>query len=288
MQHPLNLLWPVPSPRVLRQPFSGSCQIGDTGLTETLTHHYQLNILKKDRRHSFASRAESALPHHSNHLEYLQVATAVPATFQTKVVYSRFNPTRSNLSGVSMAPFASCPWRAKWYSLPPKSHLTKGLRKLFFVVCSLCLSASVALAQGKVDSQWNCGKPTDAHSIDVGDQTGHAYAIARFTCTAVKGELEGVKEKEGTGTEFEDVRGNSVKLHGVFVETLTNGDKIHISYQGTGATEKGQLQSGSDEWTITSGTGKLKGAKGKGDCKGKGNPDGSATFDCTGEYTLAK
>ena len=160
--------------------------------------------------------------------------------------------------------------------------------RVFLVVCALCLSASVALAQGKIDSQWTCSKPTDAHSINVGDQPAHAYAIAQFTCTAVKGELEGVKEKEGTGTEFDDVNGNSFKFHGVFVETLTSGDKLHVSYHGTGGTDKGQFQSANDEWTITSGTGKFKGAKGKGTCKGKGNPDGSSTFDCAGDYTLAK
>ena len=162
------------------------------------------------------------------------------------------------------------------------------MRNLILVVCVLCLSASAALAQGKIDSQWSCSKPTAVHSIDVGDQPGHAYAIAQFNCTAVKGEIEGVKEKEGTGTEFEDVKGNTAHFHGVFVETLSNGDKLHFNYQGTGTTEKGQLQSGNDEWTITSGTGKLNGAKGKGSCKGKGNPDGSSTFDCAGDYTLRK
>jgi hypothetical protein len=52
--------------------------------------------------------------------------------------------------------------------------------------------------------------------------------------------------------------------------------------------EKGQFQSASDAWSIIDGTGKFKGAKGKGTCKGKGNPDGSSTFDCAGEYTLTK
>jgi hypothetical protein len=162
------------------------------------------------------------------------------------------------------------------------------MRNLFLGVCALCLSASFALAQGKVDSQWNCGKATDTHSIDVGDQTGHAYAISQFTCTAVKGEIEGVKEKEGTGTEFDDMKANTVKYHGVFVEAMPNGDKLHYGYHGTGTMEKGQFQSASAEWTFTGGTGKFKGAKGKGTCKGKGNPDGSTTFDCAGDYTLPK
>ncbi len=47
------------------------------------------------------------------------------------------------------------------------------MRKPIFVVCSLCVSTSAAMAQGKVDSQWNCGKATVAHSIDVGDRPGH-------------------------------------------------------------------------------------------------------------------
>ena len=163
------------------------------------------------------------------------------------------------------------------------------MRKLFLVVFALCVSACSALGQGKIDSQWNCGKATEGHSLDVGDQPGHAYAIAKFTCTASKGEAEGLKEQEGAGTEFEDVKGNAVHTHGVFVETLSNGDKLQISYQGTGTTgENGSLQSGSNTWTIVGGTGKFKGAKGKGSCKGKGNPDGSSTYDCAGEYTLPK
>jgi hypothetical protein len=162
------------------------------------------------------------------------------------------------------------------------------MRKLLFVLCLLCLSASVAMAQGKVDSQWNCAKPSGGQSLEVGDQPGHAYTIAQIKCTATKGEIEGQKEKEGTATEFDDVKGNAVRLHGVFVETVANGDKLYVSYQGTSTLDKGQFQSANNAWSITDGTGKFKGAKGKGSCKAKGNPDGSSTFDCAGSYTLAK
>jgi hypothetical protein len=168
------------------------------------------------------------------------------------------------------------------------SHKGGSMHKLLVAVCSMCLSASVVMAQGKVDSQWNCGKPTAGNSIDVGDQPGHAYAISQFNCTATKGEVEGVKEKDGVGTEFDDVKGNASRFHGVFVETLANGDKLYISYTGRAKLEKGQVLSASNAWSTTNGTGKVKGAKGKGTCNGKGNPDGSSTFDCAGDYTLAK
>lgn len=161
------------------------------------------------------------------------------------------------------------------------------MHKLMFIVFSLCLSASVAMAQGKVDSQWSCGKPAVGHSIDVGDQPGHAYAINQSNCTAAKGEIEGAKEKEGISTEFDDVKGNALRFHGVFIDTLANGDKVFVTYAGTGTPEKGQMQTTS-KWSITSGTGKLKGVKGEGTCKGKSNPDGSSTFECAGDYTLAK
>lgn len=162
------------------------------------------------------------------------------------------------------------------------------MRNLLVVVCALCLSVSLAWGQGKIDSRWNCSKASEAHNLDVGDQPGHAYAIAKFACTAVKGEIEGQKEKEGAGTEFDDVKGNKMHGHGVFVETVANGDRLFVSYQAMGTSENGQLTSASNTWTIESGTGKFKGAKGKGGCKGKGNSDGSSTYECTGEYTLAK
>ena len=39
---------------------------------------------------------------------------------------------------------------------------------------------------------------------------------------------------------------------------------------------------------FSSGTGKLKGLKGQGTYKGKGNADGSITYEVEGEYTLPK
>ena len=162
------------------------------------------------------------------------------------------------------------------------------MRKLFLVVCSVILFASVAAAQGKVANQWKCPKPAGDHHIDVGDQPGHAFMIEQIKCTAAKGEIAGVKEKEGTGTEFHDVMGDKDSHHGIFVETMANGDKITYTYEGSGTMKNGQFQSGSNKWSATSGTGKFKGIKASGTCTAKGNPDGSAVFDCTGTYSGVK
>ena len=161
------------------------------------------------------------------------------------------------------------------------------MRKFVWVVCFVFAFALGAQAQGKIDSQWNCAKAAVEHSIDAGDQAGHMYMINQTKCTAAKGEIGGEKEKDGVGTEFHEAMPTKNTWHGVFVETLTSGDKIHYDYKGTGAVSNGKFASGNDTWTISGGTGKYKGAKGTGTCAGKGNPDGSSSWTCTGTISTA-
>jgi hypothetical protein len=163
------------------------------------------------------------------------------------------------------------------------------MRKLFLVLCSVCLLSSAALAQVKSDVQWKCGKPSNQHSIDVGDKPGHAYSVDQINCTVAKdGGIGDAKRKSGVGTEFIEVSGERFTGHGEFIETMVSGDKNFYTYQMTGTMKNGVLQAGSDKWTLREGGGKLKGAKASGTCKGAGNADGSATWDCAGDYTMAK
>jgi len=162
------------------------------------------------------------------------------------------------------------------------------MRKAVLVLCLVFLCAASSLAQKKNNSGWACGKAVTANSIDVGDKPNHSYTIAQFKCTATKGEFEGVKEKEGTATEFDEVTGDGVKGHGIFVDTLANGDKITFAYQSTASMKDGQMQTGSNKWQATSGTGKFKDIKANGACKATGSPDGGIVFDCSGTYTPPK
>src|SRR6266702_4204088 len=54
------------------------------------------------------------------------------------------------------------------------------MKKICLVLCLVCLVSSVALAQGKTNVQWKCDKPSLQHSIPVGDNPGHAYAIEQI------------------------------------------------------------------------------------------------------------
>ena len=67
----------------------------------------------------------------------------------------------------------------------------------------LCLVSTVALAQGKTNVQWKCDKPSDQHSIPVGDKPGDAYAIEQINCTEVKGDNAGNKMKSGIGNKYD-------------------------------------------------------------------------------------
>ena len=162
------------------------------------------------------------------------------------------------------------------------------MRKLVLSLCFLLVSASAAMAQGKVAVKWDCAKPAPAHNLEAGDQPGHVYSISQVRCAATSGEIAGIKQKEGVGTEFHEITGTADRFHGVFVETLTNGEKITYTYEGTATIKAGLLEAASNKWSATSGTGSLKGIKASGTCKAAPKPDGGALFDCSGDYSIAK
>lgn len=162
------------------------------------------------------------------------------------------------------------------------------MRKVSLITGVLVLAlGSAASAQKPLKVNWSCTPPNPAQQIAVPDQANHAYVIEQVHCTASTGsEIGGIKQKDGTGVEFVEPNGANAKGHGIFVETLANGDKITYSYTLTGMMANGMMQSGSNAWTATSGTGKMKGITAKGTCTAKGKPDGSADFVCSGTYTL--
>lgn len=157
------------------------------------------------------------------------------------------------------------------------------------VVFSLFLCITLSAAQEKISSQWKCEvMPADQHTIAVGDQEGHSYSLAQGKCTAEKGSMGDAKEQEGTFTEVADMTTSTAQNHGVFVDTLAGGDKVFYHYNGTQTWKDGKMQTGSNKWTLAGGTGKFKGVKGEGGCKGQGNADGSSVWDCDGTYSTAK
>jgi hypothetical protein len=172
----------------------------------------------------------------------------------------------------------------------PSFHEETDMRTLSPMVVALLAVASVSSAQtsGKISTVWKCAAPSPTHALPVGDAPDHVYAVQQSKCTASSGEIAGMKQKEGTSTELMEGATSSAKGHGVFVETMANGDKIFYSYEFTGTSKNKVLDTGTNKWTVSGGTGQFKGMKGNGTCQAKGNPDGSGEYTCTGAYTLAK
>jgi len=163
------------------------------------------------------------------------------------------------------------------------------MRKLVLGVCSLVLCVTMASAKDKISSQWKCdGKPSDEKSLAIPGQEGRAYHISQGKCTAEKGAMGDAKEQDATWTQFDDVSGNQISDHGVFVVDLSTGDKVFYHYQGTQTLKDGKVDTGANTWTLVGGTGKFSKVTGKGSCKGSGTPDGSSSWTCTGDYSLSK
>ena len=154
-------------------------------------------------------------------------------------------------------------------------------------VCLLWLPFSAA-GQNKYSATAQCAKPTVEHKLEIGDRPGHVFSITQGTCTyTTPATFASVQTKEGKWTGFDEVSGNISTYRGVNIDVLSNGDKIFGRYEGSATSKNGKLVSGEEKWTLAGGTGKFKNIKGTGTCKGKGNPDGSSTWECSGDYQLS-
>jgi uncharacterized protein affecting Mg2+/Co2+ transport len=171
----------------------------------------------------------------------------------------------------------------------PATTSKEAAMKFRFLVMALLVFvvASSGQAQTKMSGSGTCGKPDVEHAIPVPDSPGHSYAISQSKCTWSKPwEIKGQATKGGVATVFAHTSGNTVRQSEVYVDTLANGDKVFYGYEQTATLKNNVPQPTKGKWTITSGTGKVKGIKGSGTCLVTPAADGSAKFECEGEYTL--
>ena len=163
------------------------------------------------------------------------------------------------------------------------------MRRALFLVGLFFLVAPLALAQTKISGTCQCSKSSIEHMIPAGDHPNHSLGVTQGKCTWPKPWLiAGIASKEGVATGLQEVDGNKVKNHGVYVDTMANGDQVHYRYEITATAKNGQLQITGHKWQIVGGTGKFKGIKGQGTCKGTPTADGGVTYESRGEYTLPK
>ena len=153
------------------------------------------------------------------------------------------------------------------------------MRRIFIAIALVCFGAATAAAQTKVSATAQCGQPDSQHELPVGDLPDHSLALLQVKCTYTKPmEIAGAKSVSTVITITNEVSGDTFRARGCQVVTMDSGDKVFISHEGTG-TPDGQ----DGTWSISGGSGKLKGIKGKGtySCSSSG-------CDIAGEYQLAK
>ena len=157
----------------------------------------------------------------------------------------------------------------------------KGLLVFLFAVAL----AATAAAQTKTSGSATC-KSDPPSPVALTDKPNHSFAVGKAQCTWTKFEVAGLQSKDGISTSLDEITGDATSFRGYHVATMTNGDTTAVEFRGTGKLKDGKPVSGEGTWTYTSGTGKLKGIKGKGTFKGTGNADGSVTYQIEGEYSL--
>jgi hypothetical protein len=165
------------------------------------------------------------------------------------------------------------------------------MRKLFCLLVATgaaCVWSAGAVAQTKVTGTHVCSKPDPQHMVPAGDRADHNFAVEQLKCNHTKPmEIGGDKAKDGVATDAAEVNGNKSRFHGVYVMTMQSGDKAFLPYQGNGTSKDGKPVDSKGTFSFASGTGKLKGIKGKGTFRCTPSGDGWSC-DTEGEYELPK
>lgn len=148
--------------------------------------------------------------------------------------------------------------------------------------------ASAVGAQTKFTGTVTCAKPDPNTAIEVGDHPGHSYTIEKDSCTwGADTLIGGLKITSDTGVGTGEMTATKITSTGSRTATMENGDKFFASVHDSSPVKDGKPTDIEGAFTITGGTGKLKGIKGHGTYKVTPNADGSASVTVTGEYTIA-
>ena len=164
------------------------------------------------------------------------------------------------------------------------------MRTTILAVCALVVLVTSGAAQTPTTlaGKMECGKAEPNYMVPVADTAKHALALSAVKCTWSEGTIGGERLKNEDDTFVSDATANTSEDRGYGVGSVANGDKYFVHFKGTTTLKDGAPVSAACTWKFTGGTGKLKGIKGKGKCKGAFKPDGKVAWEINGEYQLPK
>jgi hypothetical protein len=147
------------------------------------------------------------------------------------------------------------------------------------------LAAAVG-AQTKFSGTVQCAKPDPNYTVEVGDRPGHNFNLNKGSCKWVDTQINGMKITDDTGAETGEATATKVTTSGVRVVTMENGDKFFATVRDSSPVKDGKPTDIKGTFSITGGTGKLKGITGHGTYKVTPAADGTASVTVEGEYTV--
>lgn len=148
------------------------------------------------------------------------------------------------------------------------------------------VAASISAAT-KTSGTATCKEdPASPPPLAANDAPGHAFVVGKAQCTWTGLSLAGEQYKDGVSISMGEVSGGTNTYSGYHVATTNTGDTSITKFQGSAKMKDGKTVSESGTWSLTGGTGKLKGIKGHGTYQGSPNADGTMSYKVEGEYTM--
>ena len=149
------------------------------------------------------------------------------------------------------------------------------------------LLAAGAGAQTKFTGTVQCAKADPDYNVDAGDHPGHSFNLSKSSCKwGADTTINGLKITDDVGAGIGETTATKTTTSGTRMGTMENGDKFFATVRDSSPMKDGKPTDIEGTFTITSGTGKLKGIKGHGTYKVIPAADGSATVTVDGEYTM--
>jgi hypothetical protein len=158
---------------------------------------------------------------------------------------------------------------------------------LLLLSAAACLGSGAAIADKFADT-CECGKSDPQHLLPAGDRPDHKFGVEASKCVWTKLlDIGGDLTKDGITTHVIEINGRNIHFHGVHEVTLQSGDKIAMPYQGSGTSKDNNETQSKGTFSLSGGTGKLKGIKGNCtfSCRSAGE---GVSCDVEGEYQLSK
>jgi hypothetical protein len=165
----------------------------------------------------------------------------------------------------------------------PAKHRGENMSDQPFEVIEIELKNSSAWT--RMSGTTVCDPPSQEHALPVEGRPHHSYVVNQVKCTWTKPWIvRGLASTEGVGTGVVEDHGSVSFSSGTFVDTMVNGDRGYYDYSFKTKTKDGKPTISGHKWELLGGTGKLKGAKGKGTCEATPQEDGKVVYECQGKY----